>query len=355
MTGRGIDQILPYPSRPRIYESAVSDAREYVSLAQEISGKIDYPVPFDYIWGEALIEIEKAKPDLNIVNLETAVTKSDNYFPKGINYRMNPRNVGVLKVLNIDACVLANNHILDWGREGLIETVDILERNGLKPVGAGKNSKEAKNPAIFNLEMGKVIIFAYAYSSSGVPLEWQAKENSAGVNLLANLSEKEITEIRKEIIAVKKKEDFLIFSVHWGANWGYEIDETFVNFTHRLIDSAGVDLVFGHSSHHFKGFEVYRGKLILYGAGDFINDYEGIKGYEKFRGDLNLMYFPEIDLETKNLISLTLVPMQIKKFRLNFPQQKDIDWILDVLRKESKIDRKLVRMGKHKINYGKYS
>lgn len=353
MTGRGIDQILPHPGDPGIHEPLIQDAREYVAFAESVSGKIDYPTSFDYLWGEALHELKETCPALKIINLETTITRSDHYFPKGINYRMNPENAEILKILGADVCVLANNHMLDWGNEGLIETIDVLRKHGIQPVGAGRDGEEAKRPAIFDLGMGKGIIFAYAHISSGVSFEEQAGENAPGINVLSGLSEREIIEIKRIVSAVRQKEDLVIFSVHWGPNWGYEIPKVFINFAHRLIDTAGIDLVFGHSSHHFKGFEVYKGKLILYGAGDFINDYEGIGGYEEFRDDLTLMYFPEIDMETKSLVGLTVVPMQIKKLQLVSPQPADIDWSLDVLRREGRFEGQLVKMDNRRIVYNK--
>jgi poly-gamma-glutamate capsule biosynthesis protein CapA/YwtB (metallophosphatase superfamily) len=87
----------------------------------------------------------------------------------------------------------------------------------------------------------------------------------------------------------------------------------------------------GHSSHHFKGIETYKGKFIIYGAGDFINDYEGIEGYEEFRGDLVLGYIWEVN-------KLMLLPFKIKKFRLNYCTQEEIDWIFNVLKRESKVE-----------------
>jgi poly-gamma-glutamate capsule biosynthesis protein CapA/YwtB (metallophosphatase superfamily) len=125
--------------------------------------------------------------------------------------------------------------------------------------------------------------------------------------------------------------NIVIFSIHWGPNWGYEIEKEQRNFAHQLIDEANVDLIFGHSSHHFKGIETYKGKFIIYGAGDFINDYEGIEGYEEFRGDLVLGYIWEFD-------KLTLLPFKIKKFRLNYCSQEEIDWIFNVLKRESKVE-----------------
>src|SRR5262249_13657219 len=118
MIGRGIDQILPNPSKPQFLESFVDDARVYIPLAKRRNGKIVYPVSLEYIWGDALQVWQKLKPTANIINLETAVTLSDDYWPKGINYRMHPKNIGSLRKANIAVCCLANNHILDWGYDG---------------------------------------------------------------------------------------------------------------------------------------------------------------------------------------------------------------------------------------------
>jgi len=95
-----------------------------------------------------------------------------------------------------------------------------------------------------------------------------------------------------------------------------------------------VDLIHGHSSHHFKPVEVYRNKVILYGCGDFIDDYEGIRGYEEFRDDLVLMYFAKIRLIDRALAALELVPLQIRNMRLNPVSTSDRTWILDRFNRE---------------------
>src|SRR5689334_12652302 len=116
MTGRGVDQILPHPSAPELFEPYMRDARDYVLLAEESAGPIPRPVGFEYIWGEALGELGRAKPHARIVNLETSVTRSDDAMPgKGIHYRMHPENVGCLTAAGVEVSVLANNHVLDWG------------------------------------------------------------------------------------------------------------------------------------------------------------------------------------------------------------------------------------------------
>ena len=128
----------------------------------------------------------------------------------------------------------------------------------------------------------------------------------------------------------------MVASIHWGSNWGYRIPSEQIRFAHELVSQAGIDVIHGHSSHHARPFEVYRGKLILYGCGDFINDYEGIQGYEGFRDDLALMYFASIDPVTGKLASLRIVPMQIKNFRLNRVSREDALWLRDTLNREGK-------------------
>ena len=148
MTGRGIDQVLPQACPPQIYEPYLRDARDYVALAEQVNGPIDRPVTYDYVWGDALPELARVAPDVRIINLETAVTTSGDYWPKGINYRMHPANVDVLRAAAIDCCTLANNHVLDWGQAGLAETLATLARAGFRSAGAGRDLAEAQVPAV---------------------------------------------------------------------------------------------------------------------------------------------------------------------------------------------------------------
>ncbi len=95
-----------------------------------------------------------------------------------------------------------------------------------------------------------------------------------------------------------------------------------------------MDVIHGHSSHHVKGIEVYKEKLIIYGAGDFLNDYEGIGGYESFRSDLALMYFVSVDPSTGKLVHLQMTPIQIKHFKANRASRADALWLRDILNRE---------------------
>jgi poly-gamma-glutamate synthesis protein (capsule biosynthesis protein) len=337
MTGRGIDQILPHPCDPRLHESYAESAMDYVRLAEAVVGPISRPVDFAYVWGAALQELDRRRPDARIINLETSITRSEAYLNKGINYRMSPENARCLQTAGIDCCVLANNHVLDWGRDGLVDTLATLENLRIKTTGAGRNSAQAILPAILDVAgEGRVVVHAFASPTSGTPRSWAAKNGVAGVAVLSDLSETAVARVRAQVEETRRPGDVVVVSLHWGANWGYEIAESERRFAHRLIDDAGVSVVYGHSSHHAKAIEVYHDRLILYGCGDFLNDYEGIRGYEHFRDDLALMYFASVDPRSGNLVGVELVPLQIRRFQLRRASSADVAWLQQTLDRESR-------------------
>lgn len=346
MTGRGIDQILAHPGDPGLRECYVHDARDYIALAEQVNGPIPRLVDDAYPWGDALAELDRAAPHARIVNLETSVTARGTPWPKGINYRMNPANVECLVRAQVDCCVLANNHVIDWGYDGLTDTLLTLRRVGIATAGAGEDAAEAAAPAILPLPGGsRLLVFGGGLRSSGIPARWGAAKELPGVNLLPGISDATIRRISTQVMQTKQKADVAIFSVHWGGNWGYEIPDEHRQFAHRLIDEAGIDMVHGHSSHHVKGVEVYRGKPILYGAGDLLNDYEGISGYEVFRGDLALLYLLSIDPITHGLTRWQLVPMQVRQFQLHHASAEDARWLAETLDREGRTLGTWVEMG----------
>ena len=336
MTGRGIDQILPHPSKPRIYEACMDSAAGYVEIAEAASGPIPKPAEFGYIWGEAMAHMQLAQ--VRIINLETAVTTAeDAWVGKGIHYRMHPANLPCLSAAGIDGCALANNHVLDWGYAGLEETLDTLHAAGIETAGAGRRQEEAAAPAVIQLPAGgRVLLFGYGMQSAGVSPEWAASADRPGVNLLADLSTSTAEDIAQSVAKVKRAGDIVVASIHWGSNWGYQIPPAQRAFAHCLIETGVVDAVHGHSSHHPKGIEVYRHKPILYGCGDFLNDYEGIRGYESFRPDLSLMYLPTVDFASGRLVRLVLIPLQIRRFRLNRVSESDLRWLQHTLDREGR-------------------
>jgi len=319
-----------------LHEGYVQSALDYVLLAEEANGAIPRPVTPSYVWGAALDELNRARPDARIINLETAITRSEDFEPKGINYRMSPENADCLTAAAIDCCVLANNHVLDWGREGLFDTLNTLEHLHIKSAGAGCNLAEASDPAALQIAgKGRVLVFSFAAVTSGTPRSWAATRDGPGVNLLPDLSEATAIRISDQIVRHRRPHDVIVISIHWGPNWGYDVPEEQRRFAHALIERANISVIHGHSSHHAKGIEVYRNRLILYGCGDFLNDYEGIQGYEDYRGDLALMYFVDIEPASRDLAAVEIVPLQMRKFSLVRPSGPDTDWVRQTLDRES--------------------
>lgn len=336
MTGRGLDQILPGPGVPELRESSVGDARTYVELAETANGPIPRPVDFAWPWGDARPVLDEFAPDVRMINLETSVTTSDDFAAgKAIHYRMHPRNVSCLTAVRPDACALANNHVLDFGAGGLAETLDTLGGAGLRTTGAGRDEEEAWRPVTLDVdERQRVLIWSVAAESSGVPPGWAAAGDRAGVAFLPEVSDAGAAAVATRVRRTAQPGDLVVVSIHWGSNWGYEIPPAYVRFAHALID-GGVHVVHGHSSHHPRPIEVYRGGLVLYGCGDLIDDYEGIGGYEQFRDDLRLLYLPTVDPRAGELRKLRLVPMQVRQMRLVRASASDARWLCEVLNRIS--------------------
>lgn len=340
MLGRGIDQALPHPSDPTLHEPAVLSAHAYLDLAEQAHGPIATPMRFNQPWGKALTELTRLQPDLRLINLETSITTSNQWDrAKGIHYRMHPKNVPCLTAAGIDGCTLANNHVLDWGRPGLIETLETLQQVGIATAGAGRDLNEASAPITWTLpHEQRVQMFAIACASSGVPASWAATSQQLGIYYLPDaprIAEPTTAAVIKHILRHSRADDIVIVSIHWGENWGYDVPEAHANFAHRLIDEAGVDLVHGHSSHHVKAFEVYRDRLILYGCGDFLTDYEGISGYTNYRPELTLMYLPSLERRTGRLARLRLVPMRVRGFTLHHATAEEAAWLTTTLNREA--------------------
>jgi len=338
MTGRGIDQILPHPSDPVLYEGYIKSSEGYVDIAERVSGPIPRSVAFDYIWGDALEALDSVRPDFRIVNLETSVTASNEPWPsKGINYRMHPGNVPALTAAGIDCCVLANNHVLDWCEAGLEETLASLRDAGIETAGAGRTAEEAAKPAAVPLPGGgRLRVYSAGGRDSGIPPRWAAAAGKPGVNFLGGLDPASTARFEERIRVDKRPGDLAVASLHWGGNWGYDVPEAQRTFARRLVN-AGADVIHGHSSHHAKGIEVIDGKPVICGAGDLINDYEGIAGgNDAYRGELPLLYFVTLNAADGTLERLRMQPMRIYKFRLQRASDSETAWLRDTLDREGR-------------------
>ena len=336
MLGRGIDQLLAHPGDSALWESGVHDARTYVELAERTCGPIPTPVDDTWPWGDALAHLTDPAVAARILNLETGITTSDDFASgKAVHYRMSPDNIGCLLAAAPDVCVLANNHVLDFGRRGLEETLDVLGSAGLPTAGAGRDADRALAPAVVPVRGGRVAVLALGHASSGVSRSWAAGAGRSGVAVLPDLSDATAEEVGARVHDQKSRGAVVVVSVHWGSNWGMAFPDEQVRFAHRLVD-AGADIVHGHSSHHPRPLEVYAGRLVLYGCGDLVNDYEGIRGHDEYRGDLRLLYRVSVDPVDGLLQGVDLLPFRSRRLRLERAEPPEAAWLASLLDEHSR-------------------
>lgn len=331
MLGRGIDQILRYKNDPKIYESFVKDARHYVPQSMVTYTQPHRHVPDNYIWGDLVQEELYWLAILRIINLETSVTTSSKRTPKPVLYKMHPGNVGVILAAKIDYCHLANNHVLDWGQEGLVETMQTLTHAHINFGGIGFNQVEASQPRFFHRNNKRFVIFSYGDIDSGIPANWKATNQKIGVNVIDTHLFNTKKEVAEHISNFILPGDFIIVSIHWGSNWGYQVDPFHEEFAHYLIDHAKVDVIHGHSSHHFRPIEIYHGKLILYGCGDLVNDYEIIEnpGRSHYLPEISLTYFPSYHQD--KLTDLVIIPYTVSQMQLKNVSEEKTETIAEKL------------------------
>lgn len=258
--------------------------------------------PSHNIWGDFLPILRKT--DLNIINLEAALTHSQKVVSKVFNFKADPKQVSVLLDGAIHVVNLANNHILDYNEEGLLETLETLDQANIAHVGAGRNLSEAAHPAIL---VRKGIRVGFLGCTDNEP-SWKAAQDKPGV-LFLKIGD--IEAIREPIGKLRPKVDLLILSIHWGPNMREKPTQSFVQFAHHMID-LGVDVIHGHSAHLFQGIEFYKGKLILYDTGDFVDDYQVDP---LLRNDRS--FFFEIRVNQQGIQSLELIPSLIGNCQVN--------------------------------------
>lgn len=256
-----------------------------------------------YPWGDLLPLLKST--DLNIVNLENTITTSDRIVPKVFNFKCDPANVSALKEARIDVVNLANNHIMDFSGEGLLETTRVLDNAGISHVGAGASISDAKMPAVFKIRGFSVGVIGCTDNEP----DWAAGKGKPGTYYVDTGSG--ISDIRSSILSLRSRVDFLVLSIHWGPNMTERPSKEFRRFAHQAID-LGVDLLHGHSSHLFQGIEFYRSGVILYDTGDFVDDYY----VDPFlRNDLSFFFVAHAG--KRKLQKLLLYPVVVAGMQVN--------------------------------------
>lgn len=339
MTGQGIAPLLP-PTGARTRRSMRS-ALDYVHHAgsrpppaREDPGHADSlprPVCFDYPWGDALSLLRRAAPDLRLANLEASITTRGTPAAPPIHARLSPQQLPALAALGVQGVVLAGPHALDWGPSGLHDTLHSLREAGIAGVGAGLDREQAAQEGQWLLPgRGRLRLLAYGHASCGLTAAAAAGEGRPGINWLRDLDAGAVAEIAARVAAQRREGDLVVVSLHWGAQWGYEVTAEQRRFAHALVDTAGVDLVWGQASRHPRPIEVYRGRLILYGVGTFLKDAGWAVGHEHLRPELAALYLPRLAADG-SLRELCLWPVHVHLFRLRRACASETLWLARAL------------------------
>ena len=341
MLGRLVDALLPTSiarqSPQTDPESAAQTVDKYILQRYPELKSYDYLSP----WGNSVNLIKSA--NLVLANLETALTTSRTPWPdKAFNYRSHPANVRCLTEVGMGGGArrgyvsLANNHTLDWGVEGLHETVKTLDDAGVEYAGAGRLEEEACKPAILRLG-GDKGWDVKCWSFSDHPSDWKSVD---AFNLI-NYSSESRAKIKQQFMASEQgsRLGLKIVSVHWGPNYRWHPAREIVDLAHWLIDECGLDVIHGHSSHHVQGVEIFKGKLITYGCGDFVDDYAVDAN---FRNDLSAAWRVMVGEKTEKkqgqseleVKKLEVFPNRIQRFQAHLlgRQDKDHKWLTDRFR-----------------------
>ncbi|KXG47548.1 Capsule synthesis protein, CapA [Penicillium griseofulvum] len=325
MLGRLLDQLMPeHVSNERDERIATTFIKAHPLLLAKGNYTPSSP------WGTVLPLLQSST--LACINLETSVTTAPIPWPnKVFNYRMHPANLApILHAGGIDYASLANNHTLDFGTEGLTETVKTLQEAKVAYAGVGETAADARKPAVLHLprlsqplEENQQRYTVHVYSASDHPHVWASVP---GFNLF-DYTRDTRSRLREMLVdAEESKPALKVFSVHWGPNYAWEPDGRITSLAHFLIDECGVDIVHGHSSHHVQGVEVYHGKLVIYGCGDFVDDYAL---NEEYRNDLGALW--RVVVKEKSgwigLERLEIFPTRVERFRAVLLDYKDPDHV----------------------------
>jgi poly-gamma-glutamate synthesis protein (capsule biosynthesis protein) len=262
------------------------------------------------VWGDVLPLLLEA--DVRLVNLECVISDlGQEWRPqtKAFHFRAAPRAIDVLRAARVDGVSLANNHVLDYGDEALLDCCALLDRAGTKRAGAGRTIEEAAAPACLDSPDGRIALIAVTDNEP----EWEATETRAGVNHIGytatGLREPYRSRVAQAITRARQQAGVVVVSAHVGPNWGAP-PPAIKTLARELLD-LGADVYWGHSNHTPQGVGVHKGKPILYSTGDFIDDY-AVDPDE--RNDLSFLFV--LERRPHDVSRLWLHPVAIEECRV---------------------------------------
>lgn len=275
-----------------------------VMLGRGVNTEVAVRPPASF-WGDALPLLGEA--DAGFANLECALTPTLQRWqatPKVFYFRADPGAVAVLQAANIRYVSLANNHTLDYGYQGLRDTIACLDAAGIAHSGAGETLAEAQRPAL--VKAGDLTVGVIAATDNEPP--FAATADRPGTHYLPISTEPATLAMIAQLVAQAREAGaaLVVLSLHWGPNMVTVPPPHFRAFARAVID-GGIDIVYGHSAHVFQGVERYRQGLILYDTGDALDDYAVDP---ELRNDWSFLFFVEVAPPGK-VQRLRLVPLRL--------------------------------------------
>ncbi|MCC7272001.1 MAG: CapA family protein [Alphaproteobacteria bacterium] len=227
--------------------------------------------PPEWFWGDTLPMLRRA--DAVLANLESPITAHRGRWRLGwkfFHFRADPEALGILAAGGIRFACLANNHMLDYGDRGLLDTIDALDGAGIAHAGAGRSAVEASAPVMLDVGGLKVGLVAATDNMR----EFAAAPHGPGTNHRIfrpdshdlDWIERSASDLRRAGAAL------IVLSVHWGPNMRTSPSRDLRGFAHAAVD-RGIDVIHGHSAHVTQAIERRGRGVILYDTGDFIDDY----------------------------------------------------------------------------------
>ncbi len=239
--------------------------------------------------------------DLFFANLEGPLsTRGEIYIEKTFTFRMHPQVVHCLTAGGVNVLSLANNHIMDYGPEALIDTIQTLQENGIYYTGAGLSLKEARQPVLIEKKGVKIAFLAY---NNTFPLEFNATNEQPGT------APGYESYIRQDVKKARAVADFVVVSFHWSAELLKE-RKPYQSTLAKLAIDAGANLVIGHHPHVIQGVEVYKHGLIVYSLGNFV--------FASRNNNVQDGLLLQVQLTPSALQAATFYPLNINNFQVNF-------------------------------------
>jgi poly-gamma-glutamate synthesis protein (capsule biosynthesis protein) len=280
-----------------------------------------------YVWGDTRPLL--LAHDLRLINLECVVAEGCDEArraPKVFTFGARPRALEALTAARVDFVSLANNHVLDFGPEALLQLLELLDRHGIARAGAGRGLEEALRPALLWAgpapPAGGLTVNVIGLTDN-CP-DWEAGAARPGTHFVdydgRGLTEPYRRRLTGLLEAARRRADLVIVSAHVGPNWG-EPSPGMQALAHQLID-LGADLYWGHSNHTTGGIELYGGRPILYSTGDFVDDYAVDPAA---RNDLSFLF--GVEVADGRIRRLRLHPVKIDRLQVNLAPPADAAWL----------------------------